>query len=58
MSCRQNTSDQVERESLDRPGPFQATEAGALQHKERSVSVKHPQRTVAWALLTSTASGY
>lgn len=29
MSCRQNTSDLVESESPDGPGPFQATGAGA-----------------------------
>lgn len=55
MSCRQNTSDLVERESPDSPGPLQATGAGAQQHKEHSVSVRSPQRSPAWALLTSTA---
>lgn len=58
MSCWQNTSRRVERESLDRPGPLLATRAGALQYKVHSVSVSHPQRTAAWALLTSTTSGY
>lgn len=58
MSCWQNTSDRVERESLDRPGPLLATGAGALQYKVHSVSVSHPQRTAAWTPLTSTTSGY
>lgn len=58
MSCRQNTSDLVERESPDGPGPLQATGAGAPQHKERSVSVRSLQRTPAWGLLTSTTSRY
>lgn len=45
MSCRQNTSDLVESESPDGPGPFQATGAGAPQHKECSVSVRIPPRS-------------
>lgn len=47
----------MERESLDRPGPLLATGAGALLYKVHSVSVSHPQRTAAWARLTSTTSG-
>lgn len=58
MSCRQNTSALVESESPDGPSPFQATGAGAPQHKECSVSVRIPPRTPARALLTSTTPGY
>lgn len=58
MSCRQNTSDLVESESPDGPGPFQATGAGAPLHKERSVSVRIPPRNPAQAPLTSTTPGY